>query len=48
MYAYTYMSRPDMVAESVERRLQVQKVGRSKPSQVKPMTYKIDSCRYLV
>ena len=32
---------PDAVTESVERRLPVQKVERSNPNQVKPMTYQI-------
>ena len=37
----------DSVAESVERRLPMWKIESLKPSRVKPMTYKINTCCYL-
>ena len=37
----------DAVDESVERNLPMQKVVSSIPGRVKPMTYKIDTCRFL-
>ena len=40
--------KPDVVADSLELGLPVQQVGSWNPSgSVKPMTYKIDTCRYL-
>ena len=38
---------PDVVAESVERRPRVREIGSLVPGQVKPMTYQIDTCRFL-
>ena len=35
------------MAESVERRPQVQDTGSLVPGRVKPLTYKIDTCRFL-
>ena len=36
-----------MVIESVERKLPMLKVGSSNPDRVKPMAYKVYTCRYL-
>ena len=38
---------PDMVAELAECRLSVWEIGKSIARRVKPVTYKIDTCRYL-
>ena len=38
---------PHVVEESAERRLPERKVRCSKLGRVKPMSYKIDTCRYL-
>ena len=39
--------RPGAVAESVEHWSRVWKIMGSNPGRVKPMTYKIDTCRFL-
>ena len=36
------------VFDSVERRLPIQKIGSSIPGRVKPITYTIDTCHFLV
>ena len=38
---------PGMVAESIESGPRVQEIRSLVPSQVKPMTYQIDACRFL-
>ena len=38
---------PDAVADSVERRYPMQKIGGLSLNWFKPMAYKIDTCRYL-
>ena len=38
---------PGAVTKSVERRLSMREIEGLVPSQVKPMTYKIDVCRFL-
>ena len=43
-----YLEWPGGVAEAVERKLCVWDLGSSVPSRVKPMTYKIDTCHFLV
>ena len=38
---------PIAVAESVERGPRIREMGRFVPGRVKPMTYKINACRFL-
>ena len=45
--AFTYHQTPGAVAKSVEREPRVREIGSSVPSQVKSMTYKIDTCHFL-
>ena len=39
---------PGVVAESVEQGLRVWEIGSLVPQRIKPMSYKIDTCHFLI